>query len=104
MKINPSSIEALLSGKDAKVSGEAGGAKAATPVAAKSGADRVELSPLSAQIAALESSLAAEPVFDKARVDAIKQAIVDGRLSVNAEVVADKMIASALAMFDRSAK
>jgi negative regulator of flagellin synthesis FlgM len=103
MKINPSSIDALLSGKDAKVSGEAGGAKAA-PVSPKSGADRVELSPLSAQIAALESSLAAEPVFDRARVDAIKQAIADGRLNVNAGVVADRMIASALAMFDRSAK
>jgi len=100
MKINPSSIDALLSGKDAKV---AGGAKAAA-VAPKSGADRVELSPLSAQIAALESSLSAEPVFDRARVEAIKQAIVDGRLNVDAEVVADKMIASALAMFDRAAK
>src|SRR5688500_8328400 len=102
MKINPSSID-LLSGKDGKVSNEAGGAKAG-PVAPKSGGDRVELSPLSAQIAALESSLAAEPVFDSARVDAIKQAIADGRLNVKTEVVADRMIASALAMFDRSAK
>jgi negative regulator of flagellin synthesis FlgM len=103
MKINPSSIDALLSGKDAKVAGDGGGAKAAA-VASKPGADRVELSPLSAQIAALESSLSAEPVFDRARVEAIKQAIVDGRLNVDAEVVADKMIASALAMFDRAAK
>lgn len=103
MKINPSSIEALLSGKDAKGSGEAAGPKA-SPVAPKPGADRVQLSPLSAQIAELESSIAAGPVFDRARVDAIKQAIVDGRLGVNAEVVADKMIASALAMLDRSAR
>ena len=103
MKINPSSIDALLSGKDAKVAGDAGGAKAA-PVAPQAGADRVELSPLSAQIAALESRLAAEPVFDRARVEAIKQAIADGRLNVDAEVVADKMITSALAMFDRQAK
>lgn len=67
------------------------------------GVDRVDLSPLSAQIAALESSLAADPAFDAKRVEAIKQAIVDGRLSVSADTVADRMIASALAMFDRRA-
>ena len=100
MKINPSSIDALLSGKDAKVSSEA----KAAPVTPKAGGDRVELSPLSAQIAALESSLAAQPVFDRPRVHAIKQAIADGRLGVDAKVVADRMIASALAMFDRSAR
>ena len=103
MKINPSSIDALLSGKDGKVSAESAGGKPAS-VAPKSGADRVELSPLSAQIAALESRLAAEPVFDRARVDAIKQAIVDGRMNVDAGVVADRMIADALAMFDRPVK
>ena len=103
MKINPSTIDALLSGKEGKAQADAAGAKPAA-IAPKAGADRVELSPLSAQIAALESSLAAEPVFDRARVEAIKQAISDGRLNVNAEVVADKMIASALAMFDRSVK
>jgi len=67
------------------------------------GVDRVDLSPLSAQIAALESSLATDPAFDAKRVEAIKQAIVDGRLSVSADTVADRMIASALAMFDRRA-
>ena len=103
MKVNPSSIDALLSGKEGKLSAEPAGAKP-TAVSPKSGADRVELSPLSAQIAALESSLAAEPVFDRARVKAIKQAISDGRLNVNAEVVADKMITSAMAMFDRPVK
>ena len=103
MKINPSSIDALLGGKDAKAPADAGTAKAA-PANPTTGGDRVDLSPLSTQIAALESSLAAEPGFDRARVEAIKQAIVDGRLTVNAEVVADKMIASALAMLGRSAK
>src|SRR5687767_8644959 len=103
MKINPSSIDALVAGKDAKPAGDHGTAKAAS-VSPQSGGDRVELSPLSAQIAALESSLAAEPGFDRARVEAIKQAIVDGRLTVSAEVVADKMLASALAMLARSSK
>lgn len=96
MKINPSSVNAPVNGKDAGKPGESSSAKA--PVAPRSGADQVALSPLAAQIAALESSLVAEPGFDRARVDAIKQAIGEGRLKVNADVVADKMIASALAM------
>lgn len=103
MKINPSSIDALVSGKDAKATGDSATAKPAS-VNPTTRSDRVDLSPLSAQIAALETSLAAEPGFDRARVDAIKQAIVDGRLTISADVVADKMIASALAMLDRSSK
>ena len=103
MKINPSSIDALVTGKDAKAAGDPATAKAA-PVTPRAGSDRVDLSPLSTQIAALESSLAAEPGFDRARVEAIKQAIVEGRLTVSADVVADKMIASALAMLERSSK
>jgi negative regulator of flagellin synthesis FlgM len=103
MKINPSSIEALVSGKDAKPTGDHASAKA-VPVNPQSGADRVELSPLSAQIAALESSLAAGPGFDRARVESIKQAILEGRLTISSEAVADKMLASALAMLARSSK
>lgn len=103
MKINPSSIDALVTGKDAKAAGDPATTKASS-VNPKPNADRVDLSPLSTQIAALQSSLAAEPGFDRARVEAIKQAIVDGRLTVSAEVVADKMIASALAILDRPSK
>ena len=102
MKINPSSIDAPRTGQDAPVAGDRGAAK--TAPAAASGGDRVALSALSSQIAALESSLAAEPGFDRARVEAIKQAIVEGRITVNTEVVADKMIASALAMLGRHLK
>jgi flagellar biosynthesis anti-sigma factor FlgM len=36
--------------------------------------------------------------FDRARVETIKQAIAQGQLDVNAEVVADKLIANALAL------
>ena len=103
MKINPSSIDSLGTGKDAHAAPDAASAKT-PPGQPKAGGDRVELSPLSAQIAALESRLSAEPAFDRARVEAIKQAIVEGRLTVSSEVVADKMIASALAMLDRSSK
>ena len=102
MKINPPSIDALVSGKDAK-SGVA--TPAAKPASSqRSGADRVDLSPLSAQIAALESSLSADAAFDRGRVEAIKLAIVEGRLTVSADVVADRMVASALAMLGRAAR
>lgn len=102
MKINPSSIDVLRSGKDVTPAADAK-AKAPSSVT-RTGSDRVDLSQLSTQIAALESSFAAAPGFDRARVEAIKQAIVDGRLTVNSEVVAEKMLASALAMLDRSSK
>jgi negative regulator of flagellin synthesis FlgM len=69
-------------------------AEAAAP--AGSGA-QVHLSGLSAQLA----SAAAGPDFDHARVEAIKQAIADGKLEVNADVVADKLIANALALGSR---
>ena len=100
MKINPPSIDALVSGKDAKASV----ATTKPAPAHRSGGDRVDLSPLSAQIAALESSLSADAGFDRARVEAIKQAIVEGRLTVSADVVADRMVASALAMLGRAAR
>lgn len=99
MKINPSSISTLTAGKDPKPAADRATTSPASANAPQ-GSDRVDLSALSTQIAALESSLVAEPSFDRARVDAIKLAIVEGRLTVNADVVADKMLSSALAMLD----
>jgi negative regulator of flagellin synthesis FlgM len=52
------------------------------------------VSPLANQLQALESKLNDVNVVDSARVDAIKQAISEGRFSVNSEVVADRLIAS----------
>lgn len=103
MKIQPP-IRHLAPGSDATAGTDRTDAKAPAAASPKTaGNDRVDLSTLSAQIAALESSLAADPGFDAKRVEAIKQAIVEGRLSVSAETVADRMIASALSMFDRRA-
>jgi negative regulator of flagellin synthesis FlgM len=56
--------------------------------------DRVDITSLSSQLQALESKLADVNVVDSARVDAIKQAISEGRFNVNSEVVADRLIAS----------
>ena len=45
-------------------------------------------------LAALGASLAAEPSFDAARVESIKQAIRDGKLTINPEAIADKLLSS----------
>jgi negative regulator of flagellin synthesis FlgM len=67
---------------------------AASQPATKSTSDSVSVSPLANQLQALESKLNDVNVVDSARVDAIKQAISEGRFSVNSEVVADRLIAS----------
>lgn len=103
MKINPS-IDALRAAADAARPADRGAGRPVGSPAHQPGApgsDRVELSALSTQIAALESSLVAEPGFDRAKVESIKHAILEGRLGVDADVVADKMIASALAVMER---
>ena len=88
MKIPPNT--ARLTGSNAAKPGETGHAKTGS---AKSSApaDAVQLSPMSTQLHALASSLAG-PEFDRAKVDQIKQAILDGKLTVKTDVVADRMI------------
>ena len=49
----------------------------------------VAISPLASKLAGAEGE------FDAKKVDAIKQAIRDGKFQVNAEAVADKLIAHA---------
>lgn len=53
--------------------------------------DEVELSSLASQLAASSS----EPTFDAARVAEIRQAITDGKFTVNTGAIADRLIASA---------
>ena len=59
------------------------------------GGDRVQLSPLSSQLQAVESSMANTPAVDSARVAEIKQAIAEGRFKVNPDVVADHLLQAA---------
>ena len=56
--------------------------------------DSVRLSGVSGEIAGMSAQIAAEPHFDAAKVEAIKAAIRDGSLQVNAEAIADKLLAS----------
>jgi len=76
----------------------AGGAKPGKGAASapnSGGGDRVQLSPLSSQLHAIESSMADTPVVDSARVAQIRQAIADGRFKVNPDAVADSLLQTA---------
>jgi len=92
MKI-PSSLNVPAAGSGA-VSDRPGAARpsadGAQPVAGAS----VRLSDLSAQLTASIQG----GDFDHGKVEAIKQAIADGRLEVNADAIADRLIANALAL------
>ncbi|MEZ0238658.1 MAG: flagellar biosynthesis anti-sigma factor FlgM [Methylophilaceae bacterium] len=58
------------------------------------GADKVQLSSMSTQIQALETSINEASGFDTAKVEAIKLAISEGRYTVNPDAIADKLISS----------
>ncbi len=59
--------------------------------ASASEGDNVQLSAVSTQLLASNS----EPAFDAARVAEIKQAIAEGRFSIDSGAIADRLIASA---------
>ena len=91
MKI-PSSLNVPAAGAGS-VSDRAATPRATGDAAPTTGAS-VRLSELSAQL----TGPVAGTEFDQSRVGAIKQAIAEGRLSVNADAVADRLIANALAL------
>lgn len=55
---------------------------------------KTSLSALSSQLQALEAKLAVSGGFDAARVEALKEAIRSGQFQVDADIVADRLIAS----------
>lgn len=75
------------------------GQKASTTVAAAS--DKVELSSLSSSLQKAEAAMADTPAIDQKKVDEIRQAISDGRFKVDANRVADGLIASVREMLGR---
>jgi negative regulator of flagellin synthesis FlgM len=62
------------------------------PVAAS---DEVSLSDRATQLGQLKAKLKADGAFDAAKVARLREAIAKGDYKVNAEVVADKLIADA---------
>lgn len=72
--------------------GKASGAQAGAPAAPAQ--DKVEINSVSAQLAQLEKVLSELGVVDSARVEAVKQAISEGRFRIDSDVVADKLLAT----------
>ncbi len=70
------------------------------PARTEGGADKVELSPLSAMLKKADSAMASAPEVDQERVAEIRQAISEGRFKVDAGRIADGLIASVREMLD----
>jgi negative regulator of flagellin synthesis FlgM len=98
MKI-PSSINPSA-GSTGPVSDRPAAAKPANDASQPVSGASVRLSELSAQLV----SSVPGPDFDHAKVEAIKQAIADGKLQVNADAVADRLIANVLALQNQVSK
>jgi negative regulator of flagellin synthesis FlgM len=92
MKID-SSIKSVSTG--AVSGGGSRPGKGAASAPNPSGGARVQLSPLSSQLQAIESSMADTPVVDSARVAEIRRAIAEGRFKVNPDAVADHLLQTA---------
>lgn len=91
MKINNSG-KPVTPSKVGQATAKPGGGAAKTTRAKSSSGEKVEIGSLSSQLQALESSLDNVQVVDTARVEAIKQAISEGRFRVNPDVVADRLL------------
>lgn len=89
MKIGPSSSPAADAAALARANAEAGSAAAKARAQTDPGSS-VQLSSAAAGLLA-----AATPEFDAAKVERIRQAIAEGRYTVDAEAIADKLIANA---------
>lgn len=77
----------------------AANANASTTVASTS--EKVELSSLSSSLQKAEAAMAETPIVDQKRVDEIRQAIADGQFKVDANRVAEGLIASVREMLGR---
>ncbi|MEW5967827.1 MAG: flagellar biosynthesis anti-sigma factor FlgM [Pseudomonadota bacterium] len=66
-----------------------GGGKSTSQAA---GGDAVSVSESSSQVRALEAQLASVDVSDVGKVESVKAALADGSFTVDAEVVADRLI------------
>ncbi len=77
----------------AETTGRQGSVARAMPSGSSAG-DSVEITSLSARLNELEGVLAGVPVVDSAQVQAIKDAISQGRFQVDSEVVADRLLSS----------
>lgn len=91
--VPPATLETATTttGASSRVDGATVRSPAGGPTAPQ---DTVTLSSEGSRVSALASS----PDFDEKKVEAIRQAIREGRFSVNAEAIADRLISEATAL------
>ncbi|MCS6944880.1 MAG: flagellar biosynthesis anti-sigma factor FlgM [Sutterellaceae bacterium] len=98
MKISPTTetarVDRLIAPGDART---ASTRAADTPVAET---ERVQLSDLGARLAQLEAQFATAD-FDARKVEEVRAAIAEGRLKINPEAIAERLIASAAELLGR---
>lgn len=93
MKINDSIKSKVDLGVDKAGAEKTGaGKKTEKPQIHAKAAENVTLSPISAQLQALEAKIAGDNAFDVEKVAAIKLAIASGQFKVSSEKVADGLI------------
>ncbi len=93
MKINDSIKSKVDLGVDKTIAEKTGaGKKTEKPQSNAKAAENVTLSPISAQLQALEAKIAGDNAFDVEKVAAIKLAIASGQFKVSSEKVADGLI------------
>lgn len=76
----------------AKVSATKGKGAGKTPTPASSGSDSLTLTESSTRIRSLESQLASVDIADAGKIESVKAALANGTFTVDAEVVADRLI------------
>jgi negative regulator of flagellin synthesis FlgM len=100
MKINHVNDSSQTSLGSAKINGNAKASGKASNVATPSG-EKLSISDLSTRLNDLEARLSETGEFDTAKVDAIKEAIREGRFKINADVVADRLVESVKQMLGK---
>ena len=68
--------------------------KAYSSTARSTDSATVNITPVASQLNAIENQLKTAPAVDTERVAEIRQAIKEGRFSINPEAIADKLVAS----------
>jgi negative regulator of flagellin synthesis FlgM len=101
MKIGPLENSQVATQSIAERKAEGGKPLVAANAGSAPASAKVELS---STVAALAGPAVDEPSFDQAKVDRIAQAIRDGKFQVNADVIADKLIANAQDLLGRTGR
>lgn len=95
-------IDDALNGVPAIRSRETKKGKTATATASSGhAADSVEITPASAQLSRLEEELSLVDSADTGKVEAVRQAIAEGRFQVDEEVVADALVQNTMEQLRR---